>query len=126
MDERILGRLYGLRDPVEAVKHGAGSPANRLAQVTLNHHHSIGQVDAGGEHTINRHSGSARTGFWLRDQPLLRRARPGKRCLVCHELAKQRGGSYVDEITFYRSEEHTSELQSLRHLVCRLLLEKKK
>src|SRR5437899_11039364 len=26
----------------------------------------------------------------------------------------------------HRSEEHTSELQSLRHLVCRLLLEKKK
>src|ERR1035438_8453931 len=29
-------------------------------------------------------------------------------------------------ITSPRSEEHTSELQSLRHLVCRLLLEKKK
>src|SRR5258705_8023032 len=28
--------------------------------------------------------------------------------------------------TNMRSEEHTSELQSLRHLVCRLLLEKKK
>src|SRR5262245_62418459 len=28
--------------------------------------------------------------------------------------------------TVARSEEHTSELQSLRHLVCRLLLEKKK
>src|ERR1035438_1763936 len=27
--------------------------------------------------------------------------------------------------TALRSEEHTSELQSLRHLVCRLLLEKK-
>src|ERR1035441_6789232 len=27
--------------------------------------------------------------------------------------------------TLHRSEEHTSELQSLRHLVCRLLLEKK-
>src|SRR5258705_1517846 len=27
---------------------------------------------------------------------------------------------------YKRSEEHTSELQSLRHLVCRLLLEKKK
>src|SRR5262245_62831811 len=27
---------------------------------------------------------------------------------------------------YLRSEEHTSELQSLRHLVCRLLLEKKK
>src|SRR3989449_5535728 len=29
-------------------------------------------------------------------------------------------------ITDYRSEEHTSELQSRLHLVCRLLLEKKK
>ena len=28
--------------------------------------------------------------------------------------------------TLNRSEEHTSELQSLRHLVCRLLLENKK
>src|SRR5437899_4465762 len=31
-----------------------------------------------------------------------------------------------DRRTLHRSEEHTSELQSLRHLVCRLLLEKKK
>src|SRR5690625_6764651 len=32
-----------------------------------------------------------------------------------------------EEIDFYiRSEEHTSELQSRGHLVCRLLLEKKK
>src|SRR5258705_3244235 len=29
------------------------------------------------------------------------------------------------QIAVERSEEHTSELQSLRHLVCRLLLEKK-
>src|SRR5438045_8641264 len=34
----------------------------------------------------------------------------------------QCSGSIVE----MRSEEHTSELQSLRHLVCRLLLEKKK
>src|ERR1039458_986687 len=32
----------------------------------------------------------------------------------------------VLDIPADRSEEHTSELQSLRHLVCRLLLEKKK
>src|SRR5262245_63226457 len=31
-----------------------------------------------------------------------------------------------DAVDVGRSEEHTSELQSLRHLVCRLLLEKKK
>src|SRR5438045_5642998 len=30
------------------------------------------------------------------------------------------------DLKIERSEEHTSELQSLRHLVCRLLLEKKK
>src|SRR5262245_63993318 len=34
--------------------------------------------------------------------------------------------SFPDLIAWRRSEEHTSELQSLRHLVCRLLLEKKK
>src|SRR5947199_10476664 len=32
----------------------------------------------------------------------------------------------IKRVAAERSEEHTSELQSLRHLVCRLLLEKKK
>src|SRR5437899_4738132 len=32
----------------------------------------------------------------------------------------------IARVRSLRSEEHTSELQSLRHLVCRLLLEKKK
>src|SRR5437899_12353983 len=35
-------------------------------------------------------------------------------------------GPQHHQIPERRSEEHTSELQSLRHLVCRLLLEKKK
>src|SRR5438045_7087595 len=35
-------------------------------------------------------------------------------------------GAWVGADAGCRSEEHTSELQSLRHLVCRLLLEKKK
>src|SRR5947199_7872555 len=35
-----------------------------------------------------------------------------------------KGGFVCSEV--FRSEEHTSELRSLRHLVCRLLLEKKK
>src|SRR5947199_6594347 len=35
-------------------------------------------------------------------------------------------GHHAVERGVSRSEEHTSELQSLRHLVCRLLLEKKK
>src|SRR5215472_6347635 len=36
------------------------------------------------------------------------------------------GLSLAGRLRAGRSEEHTSELQSLRHLVCRLLLEKKK
>src|SRR5690625_6606019 len=36
------------------------------------------------------------------------------------------GGSRRDAVSRSRSEEHTSELQSRGHLVCRLLLEKKK
>src|SRR5262245_64686260 len=42
---------------------------------------------------------------------------PGSGRLSCPRCPLAAGG---------RSEEHTSELQSLRHLVCRLLLEKKK
>src|SRR2546429_7218106 len=36
-----------------------------------------------------------------------------------------RGSELADSGGLYRSEEHTSELQSRLHLVCRLLLEKK-
>src|ERR1035438_9139782 len=44
------------------------------------------------------------------------------RLWVAHKLITPGGTRAL----VYRSEEHTSELQSLRHLVCRLLLEKKK
>src|SRR3989442_9798936 len=40
--------------------------------------------------------------------------------------AAARGGRALFETFVPRSEEHTSELQSRPHLVCRLLLEKKK
>src|SRR5690625_6187733 len=44
------------------------------------------------------------------------------------QLTQQRNqhSSHADSDTQHRSEEHTSELQSRGHLVCRLLLEKKK
>src|ERR1035438_4760788 len=53
--------------------------------------------------------------------------------LTREQLAKERSGqrptmsasSPEKRRLEHRSEEHTSELQSLRHLVCRLLLEKK-
>src|SRR3989441_1683390 len=39
---------------------------------------------------------------------------------------RPRGGDGLTRLLRDRSEEHTSELQSLAYLVCRLLLEKKK
>src|SRR2546423_8731533 len=52
--------------------------------------------------------------------------RVGERLVVEHVAAHRidavRGDMFYDK----RSEEHTSELQSLAYLVCRLLLEKKK
>src|SRR5205809_7093017 len=40
--------------------------------------------------------------------------------------AGNRGSGWRETSRVHRSEEHTSELQSRLHLVCRLLLEKKK
>src|SRR3712207_8902652 len=45
---------------------------------------------------------------------------------VCRRLMTAPGVGALVSITFRRSEEHTSELQSRQYLVCRLLLEKKK
>src|SRR5258708_13727972 len=51
----------------------------------------------------------------------------GRRPHLVHGLEWQRFGGHFSGLRHVpRSEEHTSELQSPDHLVCRLLLEKKK
>src|SRR5438552_10498735 len=49
---------------------------------------------------------------------------PDHRLPDAHRRGRLRPRLYLHRL--YRSEEHTSELQSPDHLVCRLLLEKKK
>src|SRR5258706_11132659 len=51
-------------------------------------------------------------------------AAPHPDALLHH--AQRAGGAHFGVLVAGRSEEHTSELQSLTNLVCRLLLEKKK
>src|SRR5439155_7695158 len=46
--------------------------------------------------------------------------------VTADELEEEDGAEIVRRALALRSEEHTSELQSRGHLVCRLLLEKKK
>src|SRR5262245_2675785 len=69
----------------------------------------ISETQAGGYRRIHRH------------RSLLEQARE-RSPAVSFDLARRKG----DRPLAHRSEEHTSELLSLRHLVCRLLLEKKK
>src|SRR5687768_17901599 len=64
-----------------------------------------------------------------RPGPCRRRFRPTERS--CSKNCSKKGGSVPQSgrrsrAASMRSEEHTSELQSRLHLVCRLLLEKKK
>src|SRR2546429_5902201 len=57
------------------------------------------------------------------------RALPSKRAYILKQDGRQRPlgiAALEEEQSTMRSEEHTSELQSRLHLVCRLLLEKKK
>src|SRR5262249_57729842 len=63
---------------------------------------------------VTRHSGAVMLGYEILDNVILGHDRSSARCGL--QIASPNG----------RSEEHTSELQSLTNLVCRLLLEKKK
>src|SRR5438552_14777773 len=58
----------------------------------------------------------------------LRRGLPvfRNKVIARRQLADAVGRGLTDRLRGLRSEEHTSELQSPDHLVCRLLLEKKK
>src|SRR3989442_7401630 len=64
--------------------------------------------------------------WWQRDMDKLRAAL--ERLLEAAEATGQVDDERyaLTQLTRLRSEEHTSELQSRPHLVCRLLLEKKK
>src|SRR2546425_9552403 len=60
---------------------------------------------------------------WGNDSTLWRANGSGFEDSIVHH---PRGEKFFDKPENVRSEEHTSELQSLAYLVCRLLLEKKK
>src|SRR2546429_6087186 len=52
------------------------------------------------------------------------RRQPSARHSQLHEHTPEKNGRECVQENVHRSEEHTSELQSLLHLVCRLLLAK--
>src|SRR5258708_29983620 len=62
----------------------------------------------------------------LNHRLILRKKPPDLQILPFHQTLNTFGVVLEPPIADTRSEEHTSELQSPDHLVCRLLLEKKK
>src|ERR1035438_10469258 len=76
-------------------------------------------------HTTNVFRDNQETGELIMDSNDLERER-GITILAKNVSVTYKGVKInVIDTPGHRSEEHTSELQSLRHLVCRLLLEKK-
>src|SRR5262245_66415676 len=63
---------------------------------------------------------------YIRVGLVVNRAPDEARALSAWERFQGASQRFLGHAPELRSEEHTSELQSLRHLVCRLLLEKKK
>src|SRR5205809_3470865 len=81
----------------------------------LNHH-----TPTAGSNSLSLHDALP---IYARD---LRMLGEPERAFAHDRLQDERGARRVGELAPERSEEHTSELQSRLHLVCRLLLEKKK
>src|SRR5438552_14762135 len=76
--------------------------------------------------TLFRSSEILQQAYWLRRESVAAYLNGTLGLLFKGNLEPMAYNQYVREVLQERSEEHTSELQSPDHLVCRLLLEKKK
>src|SRR2546425_8294892 len=108
-------------------------------EMVLDHEHRVAGVDEAVEHAAQRpdvvevQAGrrlgedvelAPRAGFPARERQLAGDLQALR--LAARERGRRLAEPQVAEPDLLRSEEHTSELQSLAYLVCRLLLEKKK
>src|SRR5437016_14148510 len=121
--ERKYSRVGpGMFEPFDQLPHGPIQGSRHSGLLSPFHNRAVHEVDLGlpfGQHVL-QHAGVV----------LARSA-----CPPFHQLARvavkfdsqSPGHSFPfrDEVVEKRSEEHTSELQSLTNLVCRLLLEEK-
>src|SRR5262245_18100277 len=125
--------------PVRARVRQRAKAAHSQAASARMHPTSAVQPSAGNQNSAARHAAAKTMAVTMRSRSIaeglaeLRQPAAGvgeiDNCGVfggrdCRELLA--GATKAALASPIRSEEHTSELQSLRHLVCRLLLEKKK
>src|SRR5205814_1438515 len=133
-EEHRMHLLVGAKDGVDRARWQAPGAADAGVFVDLRHQQrtldAVGRIQGqrwplqqGGE----RADGGRAARRALVDRRFSRQQGLGVRATAAVTAARalrlrQQG---IDVVRCDRSEEHTSELQSLRHLVCRLLLEKK-
>src|SRR5687768_13125129 len=104
-----------LYDIGRTVRGGSDPRLGKIDAVLLTHVH--------GDHIGDSHQPSANAGSCSKPDMSVNDAPNSNTVNVV--IAKQAPLIVGGEMHFFRSEEHTSELQSRLHLVCRLLLEKK-
>src|SRR5205814_4455624 len=110
---------HGEHDAID----GIGNRADIRITETI-HHFGIFRIDRSDSAWIAKIS-------QVTDDPVAARLAIGqgisalRRADDCNGARVHEEREIASSVAVVRSEEHTSELQSLRHLVCRLLLEKK-
>src|SRR5262245_56019849 len=113
-DRRSIARPYVV--PLAIARAGVVDLEEELEDLPIAHHRRV-------EDDLDRLGMSAMIAIGSVRSSAARVANPGRHNAV---VAAQELLHTPEAAAGKRSEEHTSELQSLRHLVCRLLLEKKK
>src|SRR5438309_5456705 len=123
----VGGGLAGLMATIRAAE--SGIPVDLFSIVPVKRSHSVcaqGGINAAknqkgeGDTTDKHFDDTIYGGDFLANQPLVKRMCEAAPSII--DLLDRMGVMFNRT----RSEEHTSELQSQFHLVCRLLLEKKK
>src|SRR5262245_66038697 len=129
--ESLLRRPLTEAPPVagEETLAELGASVDRAARRRLGRSLSIREVDAGSCNGCELEIDALNNAFYDLERFGLRfvaSPRHADVLLVTGPVTKNMREALERTWAATRSEEHTSELQSLRHLVCRLLLEKKK
>src|SRR3989441_2813327 len=113
-DEVLLRVRLALTDGTDLKVWKRGYHAKMIQPPAVFGHELVGEIVAVGKRVDSR---------WRIGMRVV--AANSAPCLRCYHCRRGQE-NLCDDLLFNRSEEHTSELQSLAYLVCRLLLEKKK
>src|SRR5262245_40316500 len=115
--ERLTFCLLGVATPSDLIRDTRTTPFNIGQRVELNDFTEAEAAPLAQGLQKTSEAGTAlleRALYWTGGHPYLTQR-------LCQAMAEEARADTPAEVDRLRSEEHTSELQSLRHLVCRLL-----